>query len=242
MKNFKSAAMGFVAGALCMVSVTAFAAYSDVTAKLFNDVTFKFDGVATASPSDQPVLNYNGYAYVPIRYVSDNLGATIDYDIATRVIDIQSDKKTYVKEVEVEKIVYVEKGSDEAETINTYETLPVKSKKNKHTVEITGVSRDTYDRNTKIFVDLENDSEAGVQLVPSKATLVVDGEEVNASVLVNKWDNGWSTSDINYDESYEGFLLFDLLDEEWTNADLTVTLREQGGTEEEVHTFHFKRT
>lgn len=242
MKNFKSVAMGFVAGALCMVSVTAFAAYSDVTAKLFNDVTFKFDGEAKASPADQPVLNYNGYAYVPIRFVSDNLGATINYDIATRIIDIQSDKKTYVKEVEVEKIVYVEKDSEEGSKLNTYDSLPSKSKKNKHTVEVTGVSRDTYESNTKIFVDVDNDSEMGVQLIPSKATLVVDGETVNASILVNKWDNGWSTSDIDSDESYEGYLLFNLIDEEWNKADLTVTLRATGSTEDEVHTFHFKRT
>lgn len=242
MKNYKSAAMGFVAGALCMVSVTAFAAYSDVTAKLFNDVTFKFDGVATASPANQPVLNYNGYAYVPIRYVSDNLGATINWDIPNRCIDIQSDKKTYIKEVEVEKIVYVEKGSDEAANLNTYDALPTKSKKNQHTVEITGISRDTYDRATRIFVEVENDNTTGVQLVPSKATLVVDGETVDASVLVTKWDNGWSTGDIEYDDTYEGYLLFDLLEEEWTNADLTVTLRAQGSTEDEVHTFHFKRT
>lgn len=242
MKNFKSAAMGFVAGALCMVSVTAFAAYSDVTAKLFNDVTFKFDGVAKASPSDQPVLNYNGYTYVPIRYVSDNLGATINYDIATRVIDIQSDKKTYVKEVEVEKIVYVEKGSTEGAKTTEYDTLPLKSKKNKHTVEVTGVSRDAYDSNTKIFVDVDNDNETGVQLIPSAATLVVDGEKVDTSVHYSRWDNGWSTSDIQYDESYEGYLLFNLLDEEWTNADLTITLRATGSTEDEVHTFHFKRT
>ncbi|MDD3570730.1 MAG: stalk domain-containing protein [Lachnospiraceae bacterium] len=242
MKNFKSVAMGFVAGALCMVSVTAFAAYSDVTAKLFSDVTFKFDGEAKASPSDQPVLNYNGYAYVPIRFVSDNLGATIDYDIATRIIDIQSDKKIYVKEVPVEKIVYVEKDSPEGAKLNTYESLPLKSKKNKHTVEVTGVSRNPVEKTTKIFVDLDNDNEASIQLIPSKATLVVDGEPVDASMFVDKWDNGWSTGDMEYDSSREGYLLFDLLEEEWKNADLTITLRTTGSTEEEVHTFHFKRT
>lgn len=242
MKKFRNAAAGFVAGALCMVSVTAFGAYSDVTAKLFNDVTFKFDGVATASPANQPVLNYNGYTYVPIRYVSDNLGATIDYDIATRVIDIQSDKKTYIKEVPVEKIVYVEKDSDEAKSIVTYDSLPQKSKKNKHTVEVTSVSRDPFIGYTKIFLDVDNDNVVRCQMIPSKATLVVDGEEVNASKLVTRWDDGWSTSDIQYDDSYEGYLLFDLIDEEWTNADLTVTLREAGSTKDEVHTFHFKRT
>ena len=213
MKNFKSVAMGFVAGALCMVSVTAFAAYSDVTVKLFNDVTFRFDGEAKASPSDQPVLNYNGYAYVPIRYVSDNLGATIDYDIAKRVIDIQSDKRTYVKEVEVEKIVYVDKDSPEASNLNVYQSLPIKSKKNKRTVEVTGVMRDTVDKTTKIFIDLDNDNEERVQLIPGAATLVVDGEPIEKSVHYNKWDNGWSTGDLGYDKSYQGYPLFDLLDE-----------------------------
>ena len=70
MKKFKGAAIGFIAGALSMVTVTAFAAYSEGPATLLNDVLFTFNGETKASPSDQPVLNYNGYTYLPVRYVA----------------------------------------------------------------------------------------------------------------------------------------------------------------------------
>ena len=78
MKNIKGVAMGFVAGALCMVSVTAFAAYPQVMTSVLNDVLFQINGEKVASPSDQPVLNYNGYTYVPVRYVSEALGAEVN--------------------------------------------------------------------------------------------------------------------------------------------------------------------
>lgn len=248
MKNIKSVAMGFVAGALCMVSATAFAAANgDITVKLFNDVTFKFDGVRTASPSDQPVLNYNGYAYVPIRYVSETLGADVNWDIPTRTIDIQSDKRTYVKEVEVEKIVYVKEGDEnydeaieDAKKIN-YEALPVRSRKNDHILEFTGVSRDEDSLFTKLFLNLENKNEFGCQVVPGESTLIIDGEEVSRHELVRLWDDSWSTSDIDYDEEHEGFLLFKLIDEEWETGTLKVVVRSNSDGKEETHTFNFKQ-
>ena len=88
MKNFKSVAMGFVAGAMCMVSVTAMAAYTDVTAKLWNDVKFNFNGVSTPAPSNQPVLNYNGYTYVPLRFVTETLGGQTSYDDSSKTVSV----------------------------------------------------------------------------------------------------------------------------------------------------------
>ncbi len=244
MKNAKSAAMGFVAGALCMVSVTAFAdSYPEIMAKLFNDVVVKVDGEYKEPPADQPILNYNGYAYVPLRYVSETLGATVNFDIPTRTIDIQSDKRTYVKEVPVEKIVYVDKDDpnyDKVEKKKTYEELPVKSKKNDHTVEVTGVTRDEGMSYTKIFLNVENDNNYGCQIVPSECTLVVDGEEVPKYNVVRLWDQSWSLSDIQYDDEREGFLLFDLIDEDWETATLEVKLLSNEEGKEEVHTFDIK--
>ena len=223
MKNAKSAAMGFVAGALCMVSVTAFAdSYPEIMAKLFNDVVVKVDGEYKEPPADQPILNYNGYAYVPLRYVSETLGATVNFDIPTRTIDIQSDKRTYVKEVPVEKIVYVDKDDpnyDKVEKKKAYEELP------------------SY---TKIFLNVENDNNYGCQIVPSECTLVVDGEEVPKYNVVRLWDQSWSLSDIQYDDEREGFLLFDLIDEDWETATLEVKLLSNEEGKEEVHTFDIK--
>ena len=101
MKKWKPAVFGFIAGAMTMVTVTALGAYSQVTVSLFPDVTFRFDGERVASPSDQPVLNYQGYTYVPLRFVAETLNAEVNWDAAARLVDVVSDKKTYIKEVPV---------------------------------------------------------------------------------------------------------------------------------------------
>ena len=50
MKNLKPLAIGFVAGAACMVSTVAIAASNEVTAQLFNDAFFNINGEIVATP------------------------------------------------------------------------------------------------------------------------------------------------------------------------------------------------
>lgn len=238
MKNFKTLVIGFVAGATCMVSVTAFANYADITAKLFNDVTFTFDGTKVASPSEQPVLNYNGYTYVPLRFVAETLGATVNWDIATRDIDVQSDKKTYIKEVEVEKIVYVEK--DPSSDTAVYSKLPQSARQNNHKIQVTGVDRNTVSQYTKLFVNVENLNQQGVQLVPSTSKLIVDGKEVDRFKIPSQWDTSWETKYIEYDDENDGYLIFDLIDEDYERLELSFDLRDIEG-KTETYTFYIQR-
>ncbi len=238
MKKWKPAVFGFIAGAMTMVTVTALGAYSQVTVSLFPDVTFRFDGERVASPSDQPVLNYQGYTYVPLRFVAETLNAEVNWDAAARLVDVVSDKKTYIKEVPVEKIVYVEKDEMDSDTV-VYEKLPAKERQNDHVVTVTGISRDETTGYTKVFINVENRSDSDViQVVPSSAELTVDGEQYDVFSLTRYWDQKWETSDIQYDEERDGYLIFDLIPEDYEKVDLTFTIRTQGG-DTEKYTFHF---
>jgi hypothetical protein len=39
-------------------------------------------------PEEAPILNYNGTAYAPLRFVAENLGATVNYDEENQSISI----------------------------------------------------------------------------------------------------------------------------------------------------------
>jgi|GEM_PF-2385832 len=244
MKNFKTTAAGFVAGALCMVTVTAMADYKDITAKLWNDVTFKFNNTAVASPSDQPVLNYNGYTYVPLRFVSEQFGADINYDYNTRTVAVNYEPKVVEKEVQVVKEVPVYiKGDEAADGSYVYQTLPVKKDEGDYSVEVTGFIRNASSAYTKVLITVENDGDDYIQLVPSKSTLKVDGEDVSLCKILSKWDNSWSTGDIfktdENDGKKDGYVSFELCDEDYKKMDLTLMVKNNTTGEEKYVTFHF---
>ena len=100
MKRFRTLALGFVLGAACMVTTTAIAAALNVSAILPGNITFKINGKNVAAASDMPVLNYSDRVYVPIRFVADQLGWSIDWDVVTRQVVIEAPEP---KVVEVEK-------------------------------------------------------------------------------------------------------------------------------------------
>ena len=92
-------------------------------------------------------------------------------------------KRWVEKEVEVikEVPVYVDKETSEGKDVNyTYSSLPQKSSKDNYTVEVTGVTRSTYNNTTKILVKIENSKSSSVnlQLQPSKSKLTVNGKEI----------------------------------------------------------------
>lgn len=243
MKNFKSVAMGFVAGSLCMVTVTAMAAYSDVTAKLWNDVSFNING-SKVDATDQPTLNYNGYTYVPLRFITESLGGEATYDTVSKTVSVNLPEKVVEKEVEVikEVPVYIDKESSEGKDVNyTYSSLPQKSSKDNYTVEVTGVTRNTYNNTTKILVKVENEKSSSVnlQLQPSKSKLTVNGEEIALTKISNQQDDSWYLADIKPDEDKEGYVTFELTEDGKLDCDLELVVRDNTNNKEDVHEFHF---
>ena len=243
MKNFKSVAMGFVAGSLCMVTVTAMAAYSDVTAKLWNDVKFNING-SVVNSTDQPTLNYNGYTYVPLRFITESLGGEASYDTVSKTVSVNLPEKVVEKEVEVVKEVpvYIDKNTSEGKDVQyTYSSLPQKSSKNNYTVEVTGVTRNTANNTTKILVKIDNseDSSDNLQLQPTKSKLTVNGKEVALTKINNQQDNSWYLADIQPDEDKEGYVTFELTEDGKLNCDLELVVRNNTSNSEDVHEFHF---
>ncbi|WP_442600611.1 stalk domain-containing protein [Paenibacillus sp. KN14-4R] len=81
----------FVVGLCCgiAISFTSIAVASDSIKALLFPVHFEINDAQTTLDKDYKVLNVDGHAYVPIRFVAEHLGATIDYD--------QELQKIYVK-------------------------------------------------------------------------------------------------------------------------------------------------
>lgn len=57
-----------------------------IQAELRPDITVKVDGVSQTYGSDQGVIAYNGSTYLPVRAVSDALGADVDWDNKSQTV------------------------------------------------------------------------------------------------------------------------------------------------------------
>lgn len=58
---------------------------------LSDSIKFVFNGQEKPLPADQKVIAYNGYNYMPARFIAENLGATVSWDQATKTISMKTD-------------------------------------------------------------------------------------------------------------------------------------------------------
>jgi hypothetical protein len=70
--------LGLVLGLSFALTPTAFSSNS-VSTTLFPS-QFVFNGQTKTLGPEYEVLNYNGHTYVPVRFVAENMGATVGYD------------------------------------------------------------------------------------------------------------------------------------------------------------------
>ncbi|MED4783504.1 copper amine oxidase N-terminal domain-containing protein [Brevibacillus choshinensis] len=110
MKKF---ACGLVCGVALASSSVALASNS-IQAFLF-PVQFEINGSAVSMSKDDKVLQVDGRAYVPIRFVAENLGATIDYDSSMKKILIKNQKLDLVdptyKNISVGNLIVTKDGN-----------------------------------------------------------------------------------------------------------------------------------
>ena len=242
MKTWKGVVAGFAAGILCTGAV-AVGASTTVQTYLMDNARIFVDGELQAIPDGQSILNYNSRIYVPIRFVSECLGADVNWDAANNYCMITSNPEVVEKvvEKEVEKIVYVDKDEVDSDT-KVYQKLPITFETSEYKISITGISRRTNDNTTKVFITVENDEDNrnNIQLIGWEAKLVADGENYAYS--------GYEKQDADFDnslqagEEIEGYLLFDLVPEDYKNCELTITLREDtSNTNSDItKTFYFR--
>ncbi|WP_192702128.1 stalk domain-containing protein [Paenibacillus sp. OAS669] len=82
----------FVSGLCCglFVASASVAFASDSIQAVLFPAHFEINGSRVSLNDDYKVLNVDGHAYVPIRFVAENLGATIDYDQDTQKILVKN--------------------------------------------------------------------------------------------------------------------------------------------------------
>ncbi|CAN7665703.1 ankyrin repeat domain-containing protein [Paenibacillus sp. LjRoot56] len=83
----KKIVLGMVLGAGITFSTAVYA--SDAIQAVKYQVEFLFNGVIKQVDSEYTVLNYNGHAYVPIRFVAESMRAQVEFNEADKQISIK---------------------------------------------------------------------------------------------------------------------------------------------------------
>ena len=243
MKNWKSVLIGFAAGAMCMATTPAFAGiYKAVQAQLMPDVLFDIDGKVVGSPSNQPVVNYNGYIYVPIRFIADSLDCQIAFDPVTKRVEIVSPEPEVIEKVvekEIEKIVYVDQSDDPDYVV--YNKLPVTVYRDGYKIALRTIMMDDKDgggkKRTRTYLTVENTDISKVSLMPYDTKLTLDGVEYDVSTSGGgRWDDNWDET-IRKEEEKEGYILFDGVDYDYSKGTLEFQMRvndDSGDTIEDI--------
>jgi hypothetical protein len=106
--------LGLSLGLAIACSSVAFASGS-IQALLF-PVIFEINGSNIGLNNDYKVLNVDGHAYVPIRFIAENLGATIDYDAESQKIFVNNRNLTITdpdyKGISVGNLILTKEGNN----------------------------------------------------------------------------------------------------------------------------------
>lgn len=232
--KIKSAIFGFIAGALSMATIgTVIGADTVVVGTLKPDISFKVDGTVSQAPRSMSPINYNGYTYVPVRYIGEMLGCNVEWNAYGNmvIVDYPEDK---IKEVvrEVEKIVYVEKGESVDGTV--YSTLPVTKKTSDFDFDVRSIIRDTTANKTTVYIEIENKQNENIQIDQDACVLVVDGKEYSITNRHSLLDQKWYNNITKDDGEISGYLTFDLIPEDAKQFTLKLVTRK--GAEKPVTT------
>lgn len=84
--HMKKFIIGVVVGGI--LSLTSVVAASDSIQAYLFDAHFRINGQSTTVDNDYSVLNYNGSAYVPVRFFAEQLGAYVNYKDVNKEIVI----------------------------------------------------------------------------------------------------------------------------------------------------------
>ncbi|NQX58246.1 ankyrin repeat domain-containing protein [Paenibacillus qinlingensis] len=98
----KKIVLGMVLGAGITFSTAVYAA--DAIQAVKYQVKFLFNGVAKQMDSEYTVLNYNGHAYVPIRFVAESMRAQVEFIEAEKQISIKFGTPTEQLQSRIEMI------------------------------------------------------------------------------------------------------------------------------------------
>lgn len=207
MKNYKQFIAGVIVGGVLLSGGNVLANNASLPS-ITNWVKYKINGEYKALPSGYTTLNYDGHTYVPTRFISEQLGADVEWDDKTKTVTIERPEVTTSDE-----ITNKEENSNSGEVCSKpdsakYEELPVSKTINGVRVEIYSVE-DEYDY-TKLYVTLKNTDESLVQLDQGTAYFQSElskyaNKDIGGNVAYWK-DTAWF-SDIEEDKDAKGYIM-----------------------------------
>lgn len=92
MLKVKKFIAGLGCGLLLSVATLAYASGEPLEVYLFK-AKYLFNGVEAKLGDEYTTLNYNGHAYVPIRFIAEQSGLSVGYDEGSQTIKVDFDKK-----------------------------------------------------------------------------------------------------------------------------------------------------
>ncbi len=212
-KTLKGFLAGMVTAALIAAPILSYAEGGQNIEAFFNRVKLIING----QPSPSETLLYNGTTYVPLRAVTENLGATVNYDAATKTASISMPKASASVEQSKPAAPLWTSGRFALQTTNTTntedpKTLVITDATNEGfnfqlldingTVKLSGkaiVSGNTATYNaTELDVlkftangdTVTIDEAKGLQIPSGKAMYLKEASEVKTSIIVNSWYDG----------------------------------------------------
>ena len=156
---------------------------------------FVINDKVTQVPSQLMVMSKNNTTYVPLRFLSENMGIKIDYKPGTILLNSEvydasinetASKKIEELQKEVDKLKAenenLKKQVSAAEDINFYQELPaVADNGNGLRVKLTQLNKST--EGLELFVEITNSSMQNYFVVdPFKTVLRMDGKTYNATL------------------------------------------------------------
>lgn len=225
MKRKSLLTIGISLGIVLTLGIQVFAApaIERIEAYVNNQFTFEFDGTEKKLSDDYEVIVYKDRSYVPVRFVAENLGATVDWDNAAKMIKIQSKAPEVVEKPQ--------------EDIREYRELPLYKENVNFKMSVVLFSDDEY--GYKISAVLENKTDTPIQLDQLKTIVVADGVEHSMdNVSITQLDTRWY-NDILKDKKTEGYVRLPNTLDEPKNLHLEFQVRTNGAIVNKTETMAF---
>lgn len=185
-------------------------------------VKYLLDGKQVALPADQASLNYNGRLYVPVRFLSEQLGLGVAWDSLNSTVSLTSPKPAVLLTGSaIEPPKTCPEPVTPAETLE-YKALPQTQTYADYELTVTTVTKDEFP--SRVYVKLENKEADPIQLVASETKAVIDGKEFLAkTTTLSLQDSRWY-DDIAEDEDEEGYIAFPKISKDAKNMHIEFTV------------------
>lgn len=238
MKGKKMVIAGLVMGMAIGGSVQSFAEplVRLVEARIHPDYHITFDGEKKEMPEGYEILIYQDRTYVPVRYIAEELGATVNWHEDTKEIEIVKPEIPTTGGA----IVPPEENPVTTDTAITtpeipqveYKKLPIIQATKDYIAEAFLYASDKDGK--RLWLRVENRSDDETLQVEQSSTSVIIREKtykINLNRAVD-FDQRWYSS-IQEDEEIEGFLLLpdEIRDEKEVTIKVNFNLTDRLGTE-----------